>query len=677
MLRPAPAKLPVPGSNGTAQHATRPTVFAANEAEQRAVADAAKAAAQQEAKRAAADKSKRRATEKATRLAAESAFESAAAATEALYEALRLQQERLNAGNTERVERWEALLVGESAMPSLSVDPGMDRGIVYKEPQPWASPEPPGARTHPAAADGLGPSTSSPVPPDAIHRLAYTAASPILSLAQPLDACNSTASSTTRPRIEGAEMSGLSIPVDAAQSKPGAAARLSTNKKGACQKLTATLGSMKAAQALSRASSGQRLAASLEPQGPVRVQLSLTVRRIWAVDLSEQTFCAAITCFTYHESHKDDGIPTSSGETRLQLVNGDRAWASKHFSPALRIANATSQDWGAWQFMLSPEQGRNGRRMLTGTTDVVATIRQTFALGSFPFDLQSLEINVNLEADPSVAHLVPMRPNKSDGTPHVADVAYDAIHLSDLQFVPYLPHANGIRTMRSLPPNEGSHGLHSEIGTSQAYVTIPVARAPDHYVRTFGAVLFLAGLIICSLFAIPASSPRLRLASDLGLSFIVAITKLFQSHLLLPRVSELTRLDRLALAVFALLVVVVWCHILVAIISTFSVETAGLVELGAWIGCTVCWMSYIAWWLWSSYGSLRVQHDRMRATLKSLNAQHGLPVTTGDGTDWPGATAADPANKGEQRGKRMVPRVPLPGSVKPTRSLAAKPRSMV
>ena len=159
MLRPAPAKLSVPESNRTTQHATRPTVLAAKKAEQRAAADAAKAAAQQEAKRAAADKSKRRATEKAMRVAAESALESAAAATEALYEALRLQPERPNAGETDRVDRWEALLAGESAMPRLSVDSGM-----YKEPQQFKEPqpEPPGARTQPAAADGFGPSASSP-----------------------------------------------------------------------------------------------------------------------------------------------------------------------------------------------------------------------------------------------------------------------------------------------------------------------------------------------------------------------------------------------------------------------------------------------------------------------------------------------------------------------------------
>jgi hypothetical protein len=396
------------------------------------------------------------------------------------------------------------------------------------------------------------------------------------------------------------------------------------------------------------------------------VQLALSIRRLWAVDPTEQSFCVELTCFTYHESHAHDGITTPrSIDKALQLVNGDRAWTSKRFKPELCVANALNQEWGAWQFMLSPEQGPHGRRLLLGKRDLVATIRQEFPLSAFPFDVQALDIKINLEADPTVAYLLPMRPNLSNGSPSVADVAYDDIRFPDLHFIADLPHAQGIRTLRTLPPKSGPQRLGGAIASSQAFVSIPIKRASAKYLCTSGAVLFIISLCVCSTFIVPASNSGTRMALDLVLLLTAVAFKLYQAQAL-PQTAYVTRLDGLAVAVFVLLFVVLCVHSAVFIAQRFDVEAASWVNLGGWAGCLLGWMSFTIGWLCSCYSSMREQHKRMCTRLRVLAAQHGHEVDVLVGMDRPG-------------GKRLdrSPRVPTPGTATRQRPSAVPRKSMV
>ena len=84
------------------------------------------------------------------------------------------------------------------------------------------------------------------------------------------------------------------------------------------------------------------------PQEPMPVQLAVTVRRIWAIDSTEQTFCVMLTCFTYHEADIEDAIQTPRRKEKgLQLVNGEHDWRSEYFNPVLCVSNATRQARGA------------------------------------------------------------------------------------------------------------------------------------------------------------------------------------------------------------------------------------------------------------------------------------------------------------------------------------------
>ena len=383
---------------------------------------------------------------------------------------------------------------------------------------------------------------------------------------------------------------------------------------------------------------------ALAQTSSIRVQFTLSIRRLWAVDSSSQTFCAALTCFTYHESHGDDVVNIEQdGDEReegLQLVNGDRAWTSSHFVPQLSVASATEQEWGAWQFMLSPERGPNGRRMLLGKNDAVATIQHGMPLNTFPFDVQGLEVTVALDEDPTIAHLVPMRPPQSDGSPDVVDIAYDEIHFSDINFIEELPHAQGIRTIRTLPPRTGAGRLQGAMASTQAYACVPVVRASAYYLGSAGAVLLVISLCVCSTFVVPVASPGVRLGVDLGLLLIAVSVKGYLAHSL-PRATCVTRLDRLTLGVFVLMLAVMCAHALVFLVNALSSpssRSALLLDSISWAGIVVGWVIYVVMWLLACRHESHAQHLNMRARLRKLQKQHGTEIDDTDSVGWPGAT---------------------------------------
>ena len=412
----------------------------------------------------------------------------------------------------------------------------------------------------------------------------------------------------------------------------------------------------------------------------IRVQLTLSIRRLWAVDSSSQTFCAALTCFTYHESHAEDAIiATEEGDEKeegLQLVNGSRGWTSSHFVPQLSVASATEQEWGTWQFMLSPERGPNGRRMLLGKNDAVATIQHDLPLGAFPFDVQGLEVTVALDEDPIVAHLAPMRPSHHNGSPDVVDVAYDDIHFPDLNFIEELPHAQGIRSLRTLPPRTGAERLQGAMASTQAYVCVPVARASGYYLSSAGAVLLVISLCVCSTFVVPVANPGVRLGVDLGLLLIAVSVKVYLTHSL-PRASTTTRLDRLTLGVLVLMLSVLCAHALVFLTNVMkSADSAMLLDSICWAGALVGWAIYIITWLLACRREGQEQRSNMRVHLQKLKKQHGTEIDATDGVGWPGATTP-----GLRRGsgadvlRKGSPWRPSYGS--PAHSNRALPLSMV
>jgi len=289
---------------------------------------------------------------------------------------------------------------------------------------------------------------------------------------------------------------------------------------------------------------------------------------------------------------------------------------------------------------------------------VVATIRQEFPLAAFPFDVQSLDVHVDLEADPSVAQLLPMRANLSDGSPDVADVAYDEIRLPGFHFLADLPHAQGIRTLRTLPPKSGPTRLSGSIATSQAFVSIPIARASSNHLCTSGAALFIISLCICSTFVVPASSTGTRMALDLVLLLTVVAFKLYMAHSL-PQTSDLTRLDRFAVAIFVLLLVVLCLQAVVFLAQRMRVEIAVWLDLFGWAACLLGWIIYTLGLLISCRFLVGDQIDRMRRHLKSLTDQHQRSVDILEGLHRPGARRNSNA---QENSVRRGSRTPKPGT---------------
>ena len=125
--------------------------------------------------------------------------------------------------------------------------------------------------------------------------------------------------------------------------------------------------------------------------------------------------------------------------------------------------------------------------MLLGKRELTATIDAELDIQAFPFDVHVLHLNIGLEADPSDAFLLPMRPAQDNGTPNVVDVAYDEILLPNFIFMDDLPHAQGVRTLRTLPPKNGPNRMLGAVAFSQAFASIPVARGKLQRLRKCGA----------------------------------------------------------------------------------------------------------------------------------------------------------------------------------------------
>ena len=406
-----------------------------------------------------------------------------------------------------------------------------------------------------------------------------------------------------------------------------------------------------AAAAASGMGSGRRL------QEPVEVQVALSVRRIWGVDFAAQTYTVALTAFTYHESHSQDSITTPrSAEKGLKLVNGDKAWLPKRFLPSLSVADAVEQTWGAWQFMLSSESGAHGRRMLLGKRELTATIRNDFDLSNFPFDTQTLELRVGLEADPSAGYMVPMRPPHRNGAPNVVDVAYDEILFQDVDFVDEVPHAQGIRIVRTLPPKNGPNRLYGSMSFSQAYVCIPIMRLSWYYMSTCGAVLFVLGLCSCATFAIPMSRPTVRLGADLILMLASTSFSTYLRHTLPRTAHSFTRLDRLSAANWMLLILISCCHGAIFSVQILHSEPlANRIDKYCWPGWTACWLLYVVFFAFSCVASARKENERMCNRLETFQAQHDTEVDIVEGMHAPGLPAGKIDDDEKARGKEAMP----------------------
>jgi hypothetical protein len=405
------------------------------------------------------------------------------------------------------------------------------------------------------------------------------------------------------------------------------------------------------------------------PEGPVAVQLSTSIRRIWNIDTTSQTYCVAATCFTYHESHPGDNIvPNKQGDQSLKLVNGDREWTSQCFNPQLTISGATKEAWGPWQYMMAPAPGPNGRCMLLGKCDLTATILAEFDLHAFPFDTQMLELRIELEADPTTASLLPMRPAHPDGSANVFDVAYDSISLPDFSFIPNTPHSQGICELRMLPPSNLPEALEGAMASSQAFVCIPISRSSSYYVASGGAVLFVIDLCVCSTFVIPASASALRLAADLCLLLTTVAFKLHLSHSIVPRAPCMTQLDLFMVGTFVLLLVVLGVHVAVALVGlNFGSQLAQAADRLGWASSLLGLLFYLWWFATSCHEAMGKSDASVKAKLRRIAAQNGLGVDVKEGSDRPKGKCECLPGSGDIVSQMPRGRAPTQSRVKPTR----------
>lgn len=414
------------------------------------------------------------------------------------------------------------------------------------------------------------------------------------------------------------------------------------------------------AKAVAAAATTSSLGSGRRPPEPVEVQVAISIRRLWDVDFSAQTYRVALTAFTYHESHAQDSITTPrSADKGLKLVNGDKAWQPKRFLPSLSVADAVELKWAPWQFMLSPEAGPHGRRMLLGKRELTATIRNDFDLDNFPFDIQTIELRVGLDADPSVGYMTPMRPPHPTGDPNVVDVAYDDILFHDVDFIDEVPHAQGIRILRTLPPNAGPNRLNGAMAFSQAFVCIPIARVSRYYVSAVGGVFFTLGLCMCSTFAISVYHPTLRLAADLGLLLVTLAFKTYLGQALPRTAHSYTRLDSLSAACWLLLILVSFCHGALFLCQIFYSESIAVavdsIGFSVWM---VGWLLYIMTFAYACLTSAREEERRMHERLAVFSAEHDTEVDVVEGLHAPGTHAVklEEVDLARRKGTQTPPR---------------------
>ena len=371
------------------------------------------------------------------------------------------------------------------------------------------------------------------------------------------------------------------------------------------------------------------------------------------MDTATNSYSVALTCFTYHESQPEDSIMTPrNSDTTLKLVNGEKNWQPKKFLPLLSVSDASEQTWGAWQFMLSAEPGPHGRRMLLGKREVTATVRQEFNVAAFPVDMQVLELRLSLEADPSVGYLLPMRPSYERGAPNVVDVAYDEISLTDVDFVDEVAHAQGIRTLRTLPPQHGGMDgkLFGVLACSQTFVGIPISRISRYYLSSVGGVLFMLGICICATFAIPLQAWKLRFGLDMSLLLIVASFKTYLGHALPRPANSVTRLDSLSTATGILVALVTCYHAGITVCVATYVEEQALItcqrlDTYGWAGWAGAWLLYSFVFICYTIDAKRGEEARIREHLSYLARQHEQEIDVVEGGQAPGAKLQQKATR--------------------------------
>ena len=110
---------------------------------------------------------------------------------------------------------------------------------------------------------------------------------------------------------------------------------------------------------------------------------------------------------------------------------------------------------------------------------------------------------------------------------------------------------------------------------------------------------------------------------------------------------------------------------------------AQLLDLGGWSACIIGWALFNAWFLYSCRSSLQQQHQKMRAKLSRLTAQHGKEVDVVEGVHWPGGQRTIPEFEKKARGSKGAPtpsRFPKSGTAKKNgtnSSLPTQPKAMV
>lgn len=401
------------------------------------------------------------------------------------------------------------------------------------------------------------------------------------------------------------------------------------------------------------------------------MQLHISIRRLWALDVATRSFSVGLLCTTLHECQEGDQITFPEGASGLCLVDGDIHWTSRKFMPSLHATGAHEQVWGPWHVMVSDERGRHGRPMLLCTRTLTARLQLDFDLSDYPLDVQILSICLALTASSDVAHLVPLREQLPDGTPDLVHVDYAHIHLPTFAFVADCPHVSGVRTLRE----RLCYTFYR--GQSQAYVHIPLARSHDSwYIASIVAPLVGIGLLACLVFALPSVELAHRMTVDAVLLLVAMVHRTYVASVL-PTGRRSTRVDVFVMALFALLGAVTTCHALApAIEAVFSEGVARGFDLLSAAACTLSWLIFTAIYAERSVRSRYVHEERLLKLMRFYQHQHGVEVDAAKGSSPIGSTAEGPS-KAEQFLSDFVVLseggLSLHGSPTPARSISRSP----
>jgi hypothetical protein len=296
---------------------------------------------------------------------------------------------------------------------------------------------------------------------------------------------------------------------------------------------------------------------------PEVLYMATEIVHLWDLNIKAETFSVELVV------HTKWAVDAASADKVMEESGGDlnEHWEPE-WMPRLKVRNTTAE-LTSREHEFEAHRSVSGTVWISGVTWLSVTISEEYDLQPFPFDMQHLEVEVEV---PNAVHLAPMqdKPSRSWGSKLVE---------------PVLVHKEGVEHLPDFKLNQqvpcSYKYIRGDASEASVLVTVMVyERAYAYHMWNSYGVLCCLGTVNLATWALPVSELGTRLSLDITLLLVtVAFKQVLNSEL--PPVSYLTILDHYSLVIIGFVFLATWLHGFVGLMELEGVEdrTVRLIDL--------------------------------------------------------------------------------------------------